>query len=162
MGRWRDFWSSRVPWERRAAITIAALAGIVLYVWAIGSAERARARLQSTLATLRAQAVQVEQEAGEHQRLRAVPPVSRSATDLRALMQGSVDGAGLSRSLVRIEARDANRVQVTFGAVAFAAWLAWVERLQSQQVRVDACRIEALATPGLVSAAATLVRGGEQ
>jgi type II secretory pathway component PulM len=51
---------------------------------------------------------------------------------------------------------------VTFGAVAFAAWLAWVERLQSQQVRVDACRIEALATPGLVSAAATLVRGGEQ
>ena len=47
---------------------------------------------------------------------------------------------------------------MVFGAVAFADWLNWVASLTSQQVRLDACRIEALSTPGLVSVTATLVR----
>jgi len=45
-----------------------------------------------------------------------------------------------------------------FGAVGFADWLNWVAGLTSQQVRLDACRVEALSTPGLVSVTATLVR----
>jgi general secretion pathway protein M len=50
-------------------------------------------------------------------------------------------------------------VVVVFGAVPFADWLNLVVGLKSQQVRLDTCRIEALATsPGLVSVTATLVR----
>jgi general secretion pathway protein M len=45
-----------------------------------------------------------------------------------------------------------------FGAVAFADWLDWIAGLESQQVRLEAGRIEALSTPGLVSVTATLVR----
>jgi type II secretory pathway component PulM len=46
--------------------------------------------------------------------------------------------------------------------VSFADWLAWLATLQSQQVRVEAARVEALATPGMVSVTATLTRGGAQ
>ena len=73
-------------------------------------------------------------------------------------MQNRIDAAGLSRALTRMDVPDADQVVVVFGAVAFADWLDWIAGLQSQQVRLDACRIEALATPGLVSVAATLAR----
>ncbi|MGH8864757.1 MAG: type II secretion system protein GspM, partial [Burkholderiales bacterium] len=90
--------------------------------------------------------------------LRAAPAASVSQTDLRTLVQAQAGVAGLSRALVRIDAPDANQVVVVFGAVAFADWLNWVASLKSQQVRLDACRVEALSTPGLVSVTATLVR----
>ena len=51
---------------------------------------------------------------------------------------------------------------VVFGAVAFADWLNWIAALKSQHVRLDACRIEALSTPGLVSVTATLIRAKPQ
>lgn len=51
---------------------------------------------------------------------------------------------------------------VIFGAVAFADWLNWVAGLKSQQIRLDACKIEALSTPGMVSVAATLLRSQSQ
>ena len=77
-------------------------------------------------------------------------------------MQARAVAAGLSRALVKIDAPDANQVVVVFGAVAFADWLNWIAGLKSQQVRLDACRIEALSTPGLVSVTATLVRAKPQ
>ena len=82
----------------------------------------------------------------------------QTGSDFRALMQANVNSAGLSRSLLSIEPLDADQVRVTFGAVPFAAWLAWVESLRSQQIRLDTTRIEALATPGLASATATFTR----
>jgi type II secretory pathway component PulM len=81
-----------------------------------------------------------------------------SQTDLRALLQAEAATAGLSRALVRIDAVDPDQVVVVFGAVAFTEWYAWIVGLRSQQIRLDACRIEALSTPGLVSVTATLVR----
>jgi len=71
-------------------------------------------------------------------------------------------GAGLARALVRIDALDNDQVVVVFGAVAFADWLNWVAGLKAQHVRLAACRIEALSTPGLVSVTATLVRAKRQ
>jgi type II secretory pathway component PulM len=73
-------------------------------------------------------------------------------------VQAQAGATGLSRALQRIDALDANQVQVVFGAVAFADWLAWVAKLQAQHVRLDACRVEALTAPGLVSVSATLIR----
>jgi general secretion pathway protein M len=57
-----------------------------------------------------------------------------------------------------MDVQDANRVVVAFGAVAFADWLGWVASLGSQQVRLSACRIEALPEPGMVGVTATLQR----
>ena len=44
------------------------------------------------------------------------------------------------------------------GAVAFADWLDWIASLGSQQVRLYACRIEALPEAGMVGVTATLQR----
>jgi type II secretory pathway component PulM len=78
------------------------------------------------------------------------------------LVQTQAEAAGLSRTLVKIDAPDANQVVVVFGAVSFTDWLNWVTSLKSQQVRLDTCRVEALSTPGMVSVTASLLRAGHQ
>ena len=151
-------WESRAPRERRVIAVLAAVLGIALYLWIVQSAERARGQLKISVTALRTQAAGLEQQAVEYGRLRAAPPVTASVTDLRALVQAQAGAAGVSRALQRIDAPDANQVQVVLGAVAFADWLNWVAGLQSQQVRLDTCRIEALATAGLVNVTATFTR----
>jgi len=154
----RKAWESRAPRERAIIAALAVALGAAVYVWLVQSAWQARAQLQPAVATLRAQAARLDQQALEVGRLRAAPPATVSPTDLRTLVQARAGAAGLSRALVRIDAPDADQVLVVFGAVAFADWLTWIDGMKSQHVRLEACRIEALATPGLVSATATLVR----
>jgi len=137
------------------------LAGIVLallYLVLLYSATRARPPLRASVLSLRADVVRLEQQAFEIERLRAAPPLSASQTDLRTLIQAQAASAGLASALVRIDAPDANRVQVVFGAVAFPDWLNWVASLNSQTIRIETCRIETLSKPGLISVAATFVR----
>ena len=156
--RLRRLWESRAPRERAIIAALAVMLGAVLYVGLVQTAWRARAQLRTGVTTLRAQAASLEQQAAELERLRAAPAISASQTDLRTLVQAQAGAAGLSRALVRIDAPDADQVVVVFGAVAFADWHNWIAGLKSQHVRLDACRIEALSTPGLVSVTATLVR----
>ena len=68
----------------------------------------------------------------------------------------------LGAAVTVVDARDADQVQVVFGSVAFADWLAWVASLQSQHIRLDTGRIEALSSPGLVSVTATFTRAKSQ
>jgi len=156
--RLRAVWQSRSPQERMALAVAATVLGVVLYVWLVQAADRARTRLSASVTDLRAQAARLEQHAAEYERLRAKPPAAVSATDLRALVEAQAGAKGLSRALQRIDAPDASQVQVMLGAVAFTDWLDWVAALAAQQVRLAACRIEALSTPGMVSVTATLVR----
>ena len=158
----RTIWESRAPRERAVIAALAVILGAALYVGLVQSAGRARAQLHTSVTILRVQAVGLEQQAAELERVRAAPPISASHTDLRTLVQAEADAAGLSRALVRIDAPDAGQVVVVFGAVAFADWFSWIARLKSQHVRIDACRIEALSMPGLVSVTATLVRAKTQ
>jgi general secretion pathway protein M len=158
----RKVWESRAPRERVIIAALAVMLGVVLYVWLVQSAGRARVQLHASVATLRTQAARLDQQALEYGRLRAAPGVTASPTDLRTLVQARIGDAGLSGALVRIDAPDADQVVVVFGAVAFADWLNWVAALESQHVRLDACRIEALSAPGLVSVTATLVRAKPQ
>ena len=156
-------WRSRSPQER---MTIA-IAGLILAVALILSLLLALGRSRSelrgvTIPVLREHANLLDRHAAEYQRLRAAPAATVSPTDLRTLVQAQAGAAGLSRALQSVEAPDAEHVKVTFGAIAFADWLAWLQNLESQQVRVEMCRVEALATPGLVSVTATLVRPGQQ
>ena len=155
-------WESRAPRERVIIAALAAILGTVLYVWLVQSAWQARMQLRTSVTSLRAQAARLDQQALEYGRLRVAPAATVSPTDLRTLVQAGVDAAGLARALVRIDAPDADQVVVVFGAVAFADWLNWIAALKSQNVRLDACRIEALSTPGLVSVTATLVRAKRQ
>lgn len=158
----RTLWQSRAPRERVVIAVLAVLAGAASYGWLVQSADRAHTRLRASVPALRAQAARLEQQAAELERLRSAPPPSVSQTDLRTLVQAQAGATGLSRALVRLDAPDANQVVVVFGAVAFADWLNWVASLKTQRVRLDACRVEALSTPGLVSVTATLVRTKHQ
>jgi general secretion pathway protein M len=152
----RKLWLSRAPRERVVIAVLAAIVGIASYALLVHSADRGRSQLRASIATLRTQAVLLEQQAAEHQRLRAAPAPAASAADLRGVVQGRADAARLA--LTRIDAPDAEHVRVTLGAVAFADWLALVIALQAQHVRLEAARLEALAAPGLVSVNATFAR----
>jgi type II secretory pathway component PulM len=154
-------WLARSPLERMLIAALAVLLGVAGYAWLVHSAERGRAQLRISVAALRTQAVLLDRQAAEHQLLRAAPATPASPTDLRALVQSRADAARLA-GLTRIEALDADHVQVVFGAVPFADWLGWVKALQAQHVSLDAARVEALSAPGMVSVTATLGRARAQ
>ena len=160
--RLRKLWESRSPRDRVLIAVLAAVVGTVLYLSLVQSAYRARAQLGSSVSVLRTQALRLDADANELTRARAAPAAPAPQTDLRTQMQAQAGAAGLARALLRIDARDADQVQVVFGSVAFADWLAWVATLQAQHIRLDTSRIEALTTPGLVSVTATLTRAKSQ
>jgi general secretion pathway protein M len=157
----RNAWGSLAPGRRAAVAMLAMVLGVASYLWLLHAADGARGQLGASVAALRTQSALLEQQAAEHARLRSAPPVPSSPGELRALVQARADAARLG-ALARIEPLDANRVRVAFGAVPFADWLGWIAELQSQHVRLEAARIEALAAPGLVSVSATFARAGPQ
>lgn len=154
----RKLWEARSPRERAIIAVLAALLGVLLYVALVLAAQRATTSLKPRVSALRGQASRLEQQATAVERLRAAPAIAVSQTDLRALVQAQTDAAGLAHALVSINAPVADQVVVVFGAVSFPDWLRWIAALEVQHVRLDACRIEALSTPGQVSVTATLVR----
>ncbi len=160
--RLRKIWESRSPRDRVLIAILAAVVAAVLYLWLVQSAQRARTQLDASLSVLRAQAIRLDQDATELARVRAMPVPAAAQTDLRTLIQSRAEAAGLARALVRIDATDANQVQVVFGAVAFADWLAWVAGLQAERIRLDTGRVEALTTAGMVGVTATFIRAKPQ
>ena len=160
--RLRKLWESRSPRDRMIIGVLAVVVGVALYLLLVQSAYRARSQLGSSVSVLRAQALRLDADANELARVRAAPAVPAPQTDLRTQVQAQAGSSGLARALVRIDARDADQVQVVFGSVAFADWLAWVATLQAQHIRLDTGRIEALTTPGLVSVTATFTRAKPQ
>ena len=160
--RLRKLWESRSPRDRAMIAVLAAVVGAALYLSLVQSAYRARTQLGSSVSVLRAQALRLDADANELARVRAVPAPAVPQTDLRTQVQAQAGAAGLARALLRIDARDADQVQVVFGSVAFADWLAWVATLQEQHIRLDTGRIEALTTPGLVGVTATFTRAKPQ
>jgi general secretion pathway protein M len=155
-------WESRSPRDRVVIVILAAVVGAALYFWLVQSAYRARTQLGKSLTVLRTQATRLDLDATELARVRALPAPPTAKTELRALVQARAEAAGLARALVRIDAPDPNQVQVVFGAVGFADWLAWVASLQVEHIRLDTSRIEALSTPGMVGVAATFTRARQQ
>jgi len=155
-------WESRSPRDRVIIAVLAAVIGAALYFLLAQSAYRARTQLGSSLTVLRAQATRLNLDATELERVRALPAPPTAQTNLRTLVQARAEAAGLARALVRIDSPDANQVQVVFGAVAFAEWLAWVASLQAEHIRLDTSRVEALSTPGMASVTATFTRSRAQ
>jgi general secretion pathway protein M len=160
--RLRKLWESRSPRDRVMIAVLAAVVGAALYLSLVQLAYRARSQLGSSVSVLRAQTLRLDSDANELARARAAPVAPAPQTDLRTQVQAQAGAAGLARALLRIDARDADQVQVVFGSVVFADWLALVATLQAQHIRLDTCRIEALTTPGLVSITATFARAKPQ
>ena len=158
----RRLWASRAPRERMIIGVLAALLVAASYLLVVLSAGRARERLHTSVALLHSQAVLLEQRAAEHERLRAAPATPAAPGGLRALVQARVDAARLSGAVTRLDAADADHVNLVLGAVSFADWLAFAAALQAHQVRLEAARVEALASPGLVSVNASFARTGSQ
>ncbi len=158
----RKLRDSRSPRDRAVIILLAAVVAVVLYAWLVQAANRARTQLSASAATLRAQAERLDMDATELSGVRAAPAPVAPPSDLRTLLKARADAAGLSRALLRIDAPDPNQVQLVFGAVAFADWLAWVASLQAEHIRLDAARIEALSTPGMVGITATFTAARAQ
>jgi type II secretory pathway component PulM len=158
----RKLWEARSPRERIVIAVLAALVGALVYVALVQSAYRARSRLNGSISALRIQAQRLESDANELARLRTAPAAPAPQSDLRTQIQALASSAGLAHALLRIDARNADEAQAVFGSIAFADWLSWVATLQAQKVRVDAGRIEALSTPGLVSVTATFARARAQ
>ena len=156
--RLKELWQQRAPQERRLIMLVAAVVAVLLYLWLIVAADSARTRLGASVSALAAQAHRLDRDADELQRLRTQPQTPAAQGDLRKLVEAQAGAAGISRALQKIDGIDANQVKAIFGAVPFADWLVFVAGLEAQHVRLDAGRIEALATPGLVSVTATLVR----
>ena len=156
--RLRKIWESRSPRDRVVIAIVAAVVGAALYFLLAQSAYRARAQLDVSVSALRAQAARLNLDATELARVRALPAPAAAQTDLRTLLQTRAEAAGLARALVRIDAPDPHQVQVVFGAVAFAEWLAWVASLQAEHIRLDTGRIEALSAPGMVGVTAAFTR----
>jgi general secretion pathway protein M len=157
-----EYWQARTPPERLIISIAVFVLGGALCLWLVHTVDRSRTELRNSLPALRARAGLLDQHAVEFERLRAAPAVTVSQSDLRALVQAQAGAAGLSRALVSAEAADVDQVKVVFGAVAFADWLDWVAGLEAQHIHLDACRIEALAAPGMVSITATLARPKQQ
>jgi general secretion pathway protein M len=158
----RKLRDSRSPRDRAVIALLAAVVAVVLYVWLVQSANRARTQLGASAADLRAQALRLDMDATELARVRAAPAPAAPSTDLRTLLKARADAAGLSGALLRIDAPEPNQVQLVFGAVAFADWLAWVASLQAEYIRLDTARIEALSTPGMVGITATFTAARAQ
>jgi general secretion pathway protein M len=156
----RKAWASRAPRERVVIAALAVVLGAAAYFSVLQAADRGRTQLQKSVPVLRTQAALLDQQAAEHQRLRTTPAPAASPGDLRSLIQTRADAARFP--LTRIDAADADHVQITLGAVAFADWLGWIAALEAQHVRLESARIEALAAPGLVSISATLARSRAQ
>lgn len=151
-------WAARSRPERRLIAVAAICLGLALYAWLLQATTQARLRLLPAVDQLRAEAIRQGAQADEIVRLRAMPPLPRSTTDLRQLAQRQVDAGRLTRSLVSIDLVDARHVKLVFADVAFADWLALADTMRAQQLRLAAVRIESAAAPGRVGVTATFER----
>jgi general secretion pathway protein M len=131
---------------------------VVLYLWLVSAADRARTRLRSSLPQLRVQTEEFEQQAAGYERIKVTPSTLPSSGDLQALAQTQAETLGLSYALNGINALDDDQIQVTFQTVPFADWLKWTVAMQLQHVRFEKGRIEALPESGIVTVTGTYVR----
>lgn len=158
ISRMHLIWTSLAKRQRTGIIALIGVALTGLYLALLLTAGPARDRLQVNVMALRKQSAQLSLQAAEYARLRNAPVPGIAKTDLRSVVQSQADAAGLSGALVKIEVQDADRVQITFGSIAFGDWLDWIRSLHAQHTRIESCRIEALTAAGLVSVTAVLVR----
>ena len=150
---------ARSPGERAILFVLGSVVAIVLYVLAIAAIDARRQKLVNRVTLLSMQADALERDAVEIERLRGVARAAPVGGDLRTAIESEARASGVARTLQRLDTKSANEAEAVLASVAFGDWLAWVSTLQRQGIRIETCRIEALANPGLVNVTAAFVRG---
>lgn len=158
----KQAWKARSPRERTIIGMLMVVLAAVSYAWLVTSLGSSHHRLQERVRTLQTQALRLEGQVAEIQRLRTTSVAESPPTELRALLQAQLVSAGMFHALEKMESSDPDQVMVAFAGLAFGDWLRWAARLEAQGIRVDKCRIDGLSTPGMVSVTATLQRAGRQ
>lgn len=132
---------------------IGALALTVLLVYHFGWEPLAaeRERLRGSIGTLRAQAVQFDQDAAEAQRLRSVRKERPPSSSNHALLQEAAERVGVRSSIKSITEVADGRLQVAIEPLPYAALMKWIgDIMGSGAVIVDSIQIKASETPGAV------------
>jgi general secretion pathway protein M len=152
-------WQALAPRERRlvrgaGAVVLFALA----WVLAVEPAWKARVRLGTELPRAQAQLAQLEALAVEARQLASVPGSNASAQSQRAALQTSIAAAGLGGQLAQ-SSLSGDLFDLRFKAVAFDAWLAWLESvLRETRLRVVDLELQREPQAGLVSVRLVLER----
>lgn len=146
------YWRGLAVRERRlVGVAAAVLVLAVIYLGLFEPAWQGRTKLQGELPGLRAQVAQVGALAGEAQRLGTMPTVAGSMQALRASLEQSVKGAGLSANLASLEVSD-GLFELRFREVPHALWLDWLDTtVRETRLRVAAASLNREADPGVVS-----------
>jgi type II secretory pathway component PulM len=155
-------WARLGPRARIAAALLIAGVTLLVYIALLVSASHAREQLRTSVAALRAAEARMDADAAEYRRLRGMAAPAAAQADLALVVQANAGLGTLTRDRVRVDVTDPNHAKIVHGAVSFADWLVWVESLHSQRIRLQACRVDALTTPGLVNVSATLARAAPQ
>ena len=158
-------WQALAPRERRL-VGVASVVVLLALLWtlAVEPAWRGRARLGTELPRARAQLAQLETMAVEARQLAAVPGSSDSAQAQRAALESSVAAAGLGGQLSQ-SSLSGELFDLRFKAVAFDAWLTWLEgALRETRLRVADVEVQRESQAGLVSVRLVLERprGGDR
>ena len=155
------FWSARSGRERSvlaAGGTAVAVLALYGFLWEPGL--EARRALSTSLPKLRAQVEDMRLQQKEIATLRKTLVVSAQGAELAPLLRASAEQRSLARSIERIEPRPGGKVLVMAGAMRFDEWLDWLRALHEEfGIRLDSCRVDALAQQGLVRVEATFAPG---
>ncbi|HEX4331570.1 MAG TPA: type II secretion system protein GspM [Usitatibacter sp.] len=155
----RDLWYAR-PERERSAIAAGAVVVAIMLVVALAwlPLERTRSRLNAELPVLRASVDELQRDASEAKRLKAMAPTIPANPAPLAPLIAANDWA---RELpgVQLSIPDEKHVRLTAADVGFTALLDWLVTAQAAHgLRVESARIESLATQGHVRAELVLAR----
>lgn len=153
----QTFWRQRSIRERWILGGGASLLAVMLlYAYLFLPMQRQRERLATAMPQLRAELIQLRQDAAEVKRLQSQLSTRRS-TGLKEVIEADVNSAKLGDTSTQIILLDTTRARVILNNASFASLVAWLNTLQTQEgVRVENIQITAQNTPGSVSADLTL------
>jgi general secretion pathway protein M len=150
---WAQRWSILSGRQRSVIVAGAVILIVALlfaYVWL--PIQRSRADNTARLPELRAALAEMQRQAEELQRIRAVPP---AAAALRPLDAQALRAA-FNGSQVVVTALDRQRFGLAIADTGYAVWIDELNRLQAQSAaRIEAAALSALAQPGRIKVEAT-------
>ena len=160
----RTFWTQINSRERLVIVGGALMLMIVIvyfYLWQPLSQERLR--LRASLPQLKLSAAQMRANVGEVMQLKAnLNQAPLSAQSLRTMLEQSAAAYKLRDNLSQIDADGDNRIRLRLASVPFDDWIQWLAQLQTQyRMRLESCRVEGLAQPGIVKIQAVLAGAGK-
>ena len=159
----KAWWQTRAPRERRL-LTVGAMVGGLLLVWAfvvypqqrahlaaveaVTVAERNLAWMRQAAPTLRASGSAITSQAG-------------SGKSLLAQVDATARAAGLAGAIGNVEPQPNGRVGVSFNDVPFDALMRWLEPFAAQHgARIESFSAQRTPANGLVDARLTLIDAG--